>query len=403
LKLLFVVQRYGAEVFGGAELHAREMAVRLAARGHDVEVVTSCGVDYTDWANVYAPGESLVDGVRVHRLPVARPRVKSLFDAINGRALGRPWRLAPHLQREWMRLQGPFIPELTNWIAERSRGFDVTIFFTYLYYTTWAGLPAAASPAVLHPTAHDEPPIYLALFDAVFRLADAFAFSTEEEAAFVRRRFRVVRPSRVVGIGIELDTAGDPARFRERFGLGDRPYLVCVGRIDPSKGSHELYDHFTRYCGRHRNPPALVFVGEEVVELPEHRDVLKTGFVDDATRNAAIKGADLLIQPSYFESFSLVLCEAWAQGVPALVQALSPVLLGQSIRSGAGVPYRDYPGFEVALERLLADPQLRRRLGEAGRAYVESRYRWPTVLSKYESFLEELLRRPVPAAARAGC
>ena len=403
MRLLFVVQRYGAEVFGGAELHGRELAVRLAARGHDVEVVTSCAVDYMDWANAYPPGESLVDGVKVHRLPVARPRVRAVFDAINGRALRRPWLLAPHLQREWMRLQGPLIPELPGWLEERSAGFDATIFFTYLYYTTWAGLPAAASPAVLHPTAHDEPPIYLALFDAVFRLADAFAFSTEEEAAFVRRRFRVARPSRVFGVGIELDAAGDPGPFRERYGLGDRPYVVCVGRIDPAKGSHELYDHFTRYCGRHRDPPTLVFVGEEVIELPEHPHVVKTGFVDDETRNAAIKGAELLIQPSYFESFSIVLCEAWAQEVPALVQGHSPVLLGQSVRSGAGVPYRGYAGFEAGLQRLLGDRALRRRLGEAGRAYVESRYRWPVVLSSYEAFLEELLGRPAPAAVRAGC
>src|SRR5213078_1173874 len=106
------------------------------------------------------------------------------------------------------------------------------VFVTYLYYTTWAGLPVAGAPSVLHPTAHDEPPIYLPMFDAVFRLADAYGFLTEEEAAFVGGRFRIARPSQVTGIGIELDRPADPDGFRRRFGLGDRPYVACVGRID---------------------------------------------------------------------------------------------------------------------------------------------------------------------------
>jgi hypothetical protein len=41
VRLLFVVQRYGPEVFGGAEVFSREFATRMAGRGHDVDVVTS--------------------------------------------------------------------------------------------------------------------------------------------------------------------------------------------------------------------------------------------------------------------------------------------------------------------------------------------------------------------------
>ena len=402
MRLLFVVQRYGEEVFGGAELHAREMATRLVRRGHEVEVLTSCAINYIDWANEYPPGETVLDGVRVHRLPVLRPRVREVFDGLNGRALRRPWRLAPHLQQEWMRMQGPFMPAITDWLTERSKLFDVNVFFTYLYYSTWAGLPAAAPPTVLHPTAHDEPPIYLPLFDAVFRLPTAFAFSTEEEEAFVRRRFKVARPSRVIGIGIDLDRTGDVTEFRRRFGLGDRPYLVCVGRIDPSKGSLELYQYFIRYVKQHPGKLALVFIGEEVTPLPDHRDIIKTGFVDQQTRDAGMQGAEVLIQPSYFESFSLVLCESWAMGIPALVQGQNEVLVGQSLRSGGGLAYQNYVEFEVALERLLADLPLRRWMGQAGRAYVERRYRWSSVLERYEDFLETIVGPPLPASAKAG-
>ena len=86
-RLLYVIQRYGREVAGGAELHCREFATRMAARGHDVEVVTSCAVNYVDWANEYPAGESTVDGVRIMRFPVARARDNHLFSALNPRVI----------------------------------------------------------------------------------------------------------------------------------------------------------------------------------------------------------------------------------------------------------------------------------------------------------------------------
>jgi glycosyltransferase involved in cell wall biosynthesis len=388
MRLLYVVQRYGAEVFGGAEQHCRQFATRLAARGHDVSVLTSCAVDYMDWANHYPEGTSTLEGVTVHRVPVRRPREDALFGRVQGRVLGRRGSpAAPFMQREWMRLQGPWMPRFPGAVADLSKDADLTIFFTYLYYSTWAGLPAARSATVLHPTAHDEPPIHIPLFDLVFRHPSAFAFSTEEEASFVGQRFGVDRPSAVIGIGTELEFGGDVARFREQFGLGDRPYLVFVGRTEPVKGTPELADYFVAFKRRHPGPLALVMIGAEVHPVPRHPDIVMTGFVDDDTRDAGIKGALAMAQPSYFESFSMVLSEAWACGIPALVRDHSEVLVGHCRRSGAGIPYRGFAEFEAGLELLLDDPELRREMGERGRRYITANYSWDTVLRRYEEFL----------------
>src|SRR5579885_510188 len=163
MRILFVVQRYGKEVAGGAEAACRELAWRLAARGHDVHALTSCAQSYVDWANAYPPGEDLLDGVVIHRLPVARPREDRFFGPLSGRAVwgGKPTPL--FLQAEWMRAQGPDVPELVPWLEEYAPGFDVVVFVTYLYATTWFGLPVAAAlaPTVLLPAAHDEPPFWL--------------------------------------------------------------------------------------------------------------------------------------------------------------------------------------------------------------------------------------------------
>lgn len=72
LRVALVVQRYGLEVNGGAELLCRMIAERLASR-HSVEVLTTCAVDYVTWKNEYAPGLAEVNGIPVRRFRVDRP------------------------------------------------------------------------------------------------------------------------------------------------------------------------------------------------------------------------------------------------------------------------------------------------------------------------------------------
>jgi glycosyltransferase involved in cell wall biosynthesis len=390
MRLLYVVQRYGLEVAGGAELHCRQFATKLAERGHEVHALTSCARNYTDWANEYPAGTVEVDGVTVHRLPAAQRREDRFFGPLNARVVHGHKPVPVFLQEEWMRMQGPWLPGLRPWLEAQAGGYDAVIFFTYLYYTTWAGLPVASglAPTVLHPTAHDEAPLYLPLFDTMFRHPWAFALSTPEEHDLVRRRFRVGQPSAIIGIGFDVEAPGDGRRFREQYGLGEDPYLLFVGRLDPAKGSDELFDFFCAYRARNTaRRLRLVVVGDPVKPLPPHPDVVVTGFVDEQVKRDSYAGATVFVQPSYFESFSMVLAEAWTHRLPALVQAHCDVLVGQSRRSGGGLPYGNYFEFEAALDRLLDDAGLRGGLGAAGRAYVEANYRWDVVLDRYEHLL----------------
>lgn len=391
MRLLYVVQRYGREVAGGAELHCRQFATHMAARGHQVEVVTSCAVNHVDWANVYPEGTEEIDGVVVHRLPVSEPRDPRFFGPLNSRVVWGQRPVPLYLQKRWMQIQGPNMPDLVPFLVEEAPRRDVVIFFTYLYNTTWSGLPAASglAPTVLHPTAHDEPSLSVRLYDTTFRHPSAFAFSTEEEEALVRRRFGIRTRSAVIGIGTDLGAGADAdeAGFRATYGLGDRPYLLFLGRVEPGKGSEELMDFFAAYKRRNPGPLALVVAGRVVHEVAPHPDVVFTDFVDENTKYSALAGAQALVQPSFFESFSMVLTEAWAQSRPALVQGHCDVLVGQARRSGGGIPYKGFAEFEVAVDMLLSGPDQARVLGEWGRRYVEAHYEWDRVLLRYERLL----------------
>jgi len=82
LKLAFVIQRYGLEVNGGAELHCRWLAERLAQR-HSVEVFATRALDYLEWKNHYAKGTEVVNGIPVHRSTVKRTRNARVFASLS--------------------------------------------------------------------------------------------------------------------------------------------------------------------------------------------------------------------------------------------------------------------------------------------------------------------------------
>ncbi|MGH2475754.1 MAG: glycosyltransferase family 4 protein, partial [Candidatus Limnocylindrales bacterium] len=370
MRLLYTVQRYGPEIVGGSEAACRMFAERLAARGHDVEVVTSCARRYTDWADEYTPGTVVTNGVTVHRLPVASPRTTEVFGPLNDWTIHGPWPVPLFQQQRWTRVMGPELIGYRRWMTANASTFDAVIHMTYMYGSTTSGISVAAGrvPTILQPTAHDEPAIWVRNYDTLFRLADAFLFFTPEERDIVRRRFGFEPAGSVTGIGLEIMDRQDPTEVRGRFGIGDDPYLVYVGRIDPAKGAVEAWRFFDEY--KRRNPSRLKFVvvGDPVVDLPSCDDLIVAGFLDEADKRAVLAGSLALLQPSYFESFSIVLCEAWMQSRPAVVQGASDVLRGQALRSSGALPYRGFAQFEAAVSLLERDPALADRLGANGRA-----------------------------------
>ena len=127
--------------------------------------------------------------------------------------------------------------------------------------------------------------------------------------------------------------------------------------------------------------------------IPSHPSIKCLGVVDDAMRETLLAKARLLVVPSPFESLSMVLLEAWNQGLPALVNGRCAVLHGQVVRANGGLSYRYASEFAASLTYLLTHPDVARRLGQQGLAYVEQEYRWPHVMQKVEEFLRDSVAR----------
>lgn len=388
MRLLLVVQRYGTEVPGGAETAARMLAERMALAGHEVSVVSSCAVDYATWQDELDPGTTVERGVEVTRLPVVGPRVAGRFDPLSARVFGTR-RPSPVVQAAWMFEQGPILQRFGDELVRRSAAVDAVAFMTYLYPTTVHGLPAVAPfvPTVLHPTAHEEAPFRLPVMRTAVDHASGMAYFSQEERRLVELRCRPVSPAGLVPLGIDVPAMPtDAAAFRARYGLGDDPYLLFLGRIDPNKGAAELLDMFAARRGAEPRL-RLVLMGAEMMTVGDRPGVVVTGFVDEATKWGALSGALALVQPSRQESFSIALAEAWSVGVPVLVQDACDVLAGFTRRAGGGLGYRDQADFDTAVAMLAEDASLRAALGASGRRHVADVLSWPAVVAAYEDVL----------------
>jgi glycosyltransferase involved in cell wall biosynthesis len=379
LKLAFVVQRYGLEVNGGAELLCRTIAEHLSEK-ISIEIITTCAIDYITWKNEYPAGTSVVNNITVHRFPVDSPRDISKFNAFSEFIFHQNHTRDDEIQ--WMKLQGPYSTELLNYIKEHEKCYDFFIFFTYLYCTTFFGLPLVSDKAILVPTAHDEPPIYLSIFNDLFNLPQAILYNTEEERNFIHLKFKTESISHdIIGTGIDVPDIIDPTAFERHYGLQN--FIVYVGRIDESKGCKDLFNYFIRYKRENPGSLKLVLLGKAVMELPNNPDIISLGFLSEQDKFNCIKASELLVMPSPFESLSIVLFEAWYCNKPVLVNGNCEVLKGQCIRSNGGLWFSDYLEFAGGLETLIKNPNLRKRLGENGKRFVDGNYCWEMIEEKY--------------------
>ena len=387
-KIAFVVQRYGLEVNGGAELLARLLAERMVPY-YDVEVLTTCAVDYTTWENHYLEGESEINDVKVVRFPVDFPRDVERFSEINTKLLTID-KGNLNTEQEWIDEQGPYSTKLIQYIEDNKEEYNVFIFVTYLYYQTVRGIGLVCEKAILIPNAHDEEPIYFNVFKDVFQCPRAIAYNTEEERDFVHKLFNNKNiPDDVVGVGVDIPENPDPALFRAKYGIDD--YIMYAGRIDVGKNSHELFKYFIEYKKRNPSDLKLVLIGKEFIKVPEHPDIISLGFVSDEDRINAMAGAKIFVLPSIYESLSMVVLESMASGVPVVVNGECDVVKGHCIKSNAGLYYDGYLEFEGCINYLINNYDVYSIMSYNAKRYIEENYRWDVVTDKLKRIIQGVI------------
>ena len=387
-KIAIVNQRYGVEVNGGSEQYTRMIAERLQ-KYYDVEVLTTCALNYDTWEDYYTEGTEKINGVSVRRFRVKRPRNLKRFHFANLLAYRVPF-ARKLIENRWVKEQGPYAPQLLDYIEENIEQYDVVIFVTYLYYLTAKGLPRVAEKSILIPTAHDEPYIRYGIYREVFEGAKGLIYLTEAEKELVESRFAVAeKRNEVIAVGVDVPQKTDGEAFRKKYQIAE-PYFIYVGRVDLGKNCDELFEWFRNYKKHVKSSVKLVLLGKCMMDIPEEEDIVSLGFVSEEDKYDGMAGARALIMPSAFESLSLVVLESLSLKTPVLVNGQCEVLKKHCLQSNAGIAYDGYEEFEEGLNFFMTDSEEYLCMKENGTRYVKERYTWDSVEKKLAGFIENI-------------
>jgi glycosyltransferase involved in cell wall biosynthesis len=387
-----VVQRYGEEIIGGAESHARMIAERLAAtQDYDVEVYTTTSRE-VGWDDSFPVGVGVLNGVTVRRFRTETPRApwfRLLHQVAKAKNLPRVRRLVPKRATEafetlWYKAQGPYCPTLVAALAEGGGRCDRFLFFTYLYYPTVFGLPQVESRALLVPTVHDEPALYNARTRRLFSAARRILVNTGvERELIVGLDPSLAAKTSIAGVGIEPPAQHQAPRTASTpFGL----YLGRIGRakrVDSLIASHQEL----RRAGKASWDLYLVGALDGDVAVDGLPGVRYLGQVDEARKWRLISEAAFVVNPSAHESLSLATLEALAASRPVLLSRACPVFRSYADEVPAVFLYGS--AAELAVGADAARTVGAERL-ESARRWVLARYGWARILATYADALESV-------------
>ncbi|WP_061217774.1 glycosyltransferase family 4 protein [Leptospira weilii] len=428
-KIAVVSPIFSDKVSGGSEKLIFQL-VELLAMDFEITVLTTRSLDYITWKNsipirrknFFYEGtnhskpirfeektSSLGGKYKVLQFTVEKQRNMERFNRLSKKILEKPSLQNKENTNHWLIEQGPYTPELIQFIESRKSEYDIFFFVSYLYYPLVFGIPLVAEKSIIIPTFHDEPPAYLPIYKEILTDQSSYSFNTPEELN-VFRNVLGYKPSTysIIGMNLNLDRySSDPSEniyadyhkssLEKNSNREETPFLLYVGRVDQGKGFLEMAEWFLEWKKNSKLPHKLKIAGKIASKIPnrisEDKNIEFLGFVEEQIKFELIQNCACLINSSPLESFSIVLMEAWLKGKPALVNGRSDVLKGHCLRSNGGLFYFDRKSFFATLDFILNHPKESFEMGRNGKKYVEQNFNPKTVREKLLRLIDKTIQK----------
>ena len=354
---------------GGVTQHVRYLYENLRQRGHDVRILTSShGLQRASEGDIIRIGKgfSVPTNGSVGTLTFSLRFVSQVRDVLERE------------QFDLLHFHEPFVPFLSLVVLRESKSVNVATFHAY----------AGFSPS----------------YEFGSRMLGGYAERLDGRIAvsaaarhFIDRYFP--GDYKVIPNGVDV------ARFRRAVPLArwqdGTGNILFVGRFEPRKGVLEMLKAY-RILRKTGCECRLLLVGSGPLEREARRyvmtrrlrDVEFLGRVADDELDQLFRTADVYVSPATGrESFGIVLLEAMAAGAPIVASDIHGYKgVVRRGREGILVPPRKPKLIAAATARLLADPELRTRMGEAGRARADE-FSWPRVTAKVDDYYGFVIRR----------
>ena len=394
----------GGRETGGMNVYVREVSAELARSGALVDVFTRC----TDPAQPNV--QAIAPGVRLIHVAAGQKK---------------------RLEKEELQ---PFVEPFADGVAAFARAEGVEFDLVHSHY--WLAVEAGATLAerwgvphvamfhtlaevkLLARASEREPQARRESERRLVHEVDRIVAATDHERRLLDSVYGVPRARvEVIPLGVDRRRFRPRAQAEARRALGldeQAQILLAVGRIEPLKGLDILIESLAEMT--ERDQLQLLIVGGDDRAEPEIarlRAVAESAGVPDVVRfvgpvpheqlDAYYNAADVVVMPSFYESFGLVAVEAMASGVPVVASRVggltSTVADG---RSGYLIPWRCPGPFAEKLDLLLENHSLRNALGASAARSMED-YEWSAVaqslLALYGALLREHSARPALAGA----
>lgn len=382
MKIGFVVQRCGPDVYGGAEALTLQIGQNLSNL-YEVEILTTRAKDAATWKDHYPEGIEKIDNLTIRRFSVDRERDPKFVP------------LSQYLEvhnndiqkgAEFVNASGPVCNKLINFIKENKDNYDLFVFVGYLYWQTLYGMQIVPDKSILLSTAHDEPWIYFKIFEKVFEIPHGYMFLTNSEKEFVHKKFGYTqKPFQVVGHGMDVNMAS--RHYRSATIKLPKNYVLYIGRISAGKGCQQLSDFFNQYVEIHHNTDLkLVMLGNLEHPIINNKAIILQNLSDEE-KYFVLQNCKIFIMSSQFESLNMACLEAWLFKKPVLVNGDSTVLVEHCRKGQCGLYFRNYEEFSECLDMVLYNEKFADDLGINGEIYVKENYNWDITIKKYNELL----------------
>lgn len=404
MHVAIVVQRFGKNIEGGAETHARLLAEQLVKTLRwQVTVFATSSQDAQTWQPISPSGtEVTAEGIFIHRFRVRQlrsPILFRLFDFLIAWLLKRRG-LQSHVgrpgswERYWFRLHGPNCPDLVDSLRRTQELFDAVVCFTCESFLTSVGMEGINRKIILVPMLFDEKFAYFKSTRRVVDAASHIAVNSEEELSLLRRIYPLqAQKARILAIGVEA--AADNAT--EAGTISDLPetFVLYLGKISRPKQVDKLLRNFETFKReRVENDLHLVLAGklESGFQIPDAPYFHYVGFVSDQEKLHLIRRAMCVLNSSPLENHSLIALEALAMGVPILGNEVSETLRYYMKWAPTVFGYRNEAGFIRQLNELTAinwqEDAVRKAQVEQSRRWVLETFSWTKVTDQFDHWLK---------------
>jgi glycosyltransferase involved in cell wall biosynthesis len=377
---------------GGVEKHMYELSRELVRQSVDVTVVTA--------RLKGTPEYEEIDGVKVYRIPCIEVKVPGFYPP--------PLISAPGFVRHLKRLDERHNFDIIHLQNRYFVGFDMAALYCRL----------KKKPFMM--TIHNARPVGISLPVTVggltydwligrwpFALANRIIAVSEWVRGDIAKY--CIDPGKITpvhnGINVSSFKPADAKNVRTQYGIGGDPMLLFVGRMITQKGIPYLLDAMPLILKEHPRAK-LMLIGRgsslkklkaKVASMGLEKSVIFPGYMSEEMLKEALGTCDLFVLPSVWEVLPIAVLEAMSSGKPVVcTDAGGDREMVRDNVNGFVVPMRDPQALAEKVNLVLADADMRVRMGAASRRIAEEEFDWKLIAAQTKRVYEDVLKNYNP-------